>query len=274
MLTSRLSLFTAFAALSSAQTHSVGEEGQSMGPVALLWPPDRIWNAQHDNTSPCGSQAGPSNRTNYPLSHGTVVLTVADEAWNIALSLARSDNPTTQSKFNDQLVGNITEVAPGHQCYSIDRHEAISAGTNATIQLEYWSQFEGENNGNNESFFACADITFVETNDFSVKVPCFNVTSNNFNIPTLDASASGSPPSQTSSSANQSASFDQPPGGGGLSTSAKAGIAVGAVLGGLAIMGAVGFSVWQKGKNVEMHYKEAYELRAKALEKPPGSKGP
>lgn len=39
-------------------------------------------------------------------------------------------------------------------------------------------------------------------------------------------------------------------------------------------MGAVGFSVWQKGKNVEMHYKEAYELRAKALEKPPGSKGP
>jgi hypothetical protein len=235
------------------------------------------------------------------------VLTVADEAWNIALSLARSDSesiylecgdssdkhrdPTTQSKFNDQLVGNITEVAPGHQCYSIDRHEAISAGTNATIQLEYWSQFEGENNGNNESFFACADIisttvkkysktrltlsqTFVETNDFSVKVPCFNVTSNNFNIPTLDASASGSPPSQTSSSANQSASFDQPPGGGGLSTSAKAGIAVGAVLGGLAIMGAVGFSVWQKGKNVEMHYKEAYELRAKALEKPPGSKGP
>jgi len=55
-------------------------------------------------------------------------------------------------------VNNITDVDPGHQCYSIDRLEGITAGTNATIQLEYWSEFEGENNDNNQSFFACADI--------------------------------------------------------------------------------------------------------------------
>jgi hypothetical protein len=55
-------------------------------------------------------------------------------------------------------VNNITDVDPWHQCYSIDRLEGITAGTNATIQLEYWSEFEGENNGNNQSFFACADI--------------------------------------------------------------------------------------------------------------------
>ena len=95
-------------------------------------------------------------------------------------------DPTTQSEFNDQVVSNIAEVAPGHQCYSVDRHEGIPAGTNATIQLKYWSDFEGENNGNNQSFFACADIvsvtvkkysktglrlpqTFVEMNDFSVR---------------------------------------------------------------------------------------------------------
>lgn len=24
--------------------------------------------------------------------------------------------------------------------------------------MEYWSDFEGENNGNNQSFYACADI--------------------------------------------------------------------------------------------------------------------
>jgi hypothetical protein len=63
-----------------------------------------------------------------------------------------------QADFDDQVVNNITDVDPGHQCYSIDRLEGITAGTNATIQLEYWSEFEGENNGNNQSFFACADI--------------------------------------------------------------------------------------------------------------------
>lgn len=56
------------------------------------------------------------------------------------------------------MVDNITDIDPGHQCYSIDRLEGIPAGTNATIQLEYWSEYEGENNGRNQSFFACADI--------------------------------------------------------------------------------------------------------------------
>jgi hypothetical protein len=74
---------------------------------------------------------------------------------------------TTQSEFNDQVVRNITEVAPSHQCYSIDRHEGIPAGTNATIQLEDWSDFEGENNGNNQSFFACADIVIITVKKYS-----------------------------------------------------------------------------------------------------------
>jgi hypothetical protein len=92
MRASNLSLLTAFATLSGAQTHGEGEEGSSMGPVAFLWPPDRIWDAQHDNTSPCGSQAGPSNRTIYPLSQGAVALTVADEAWNVAFRMAVSNS--------------------------------------------------------------------------------------------------------------------------------------------------------------------------------------
>lgn len=69
-----------------------------------------------------------------------------------------SEDPTSQADFDDQVVNNVSEVDPGHQCYSIDRLEGIPAGTNATIQLEYWSEFEDENNGNNQSFFACADI--------------------------------------------------------------------------------------------------------------------
>jgi hypothetical protein len=39
-----------------------------MGPAAFLWPPDRTWGAEQDNTPPCGSSAGVTNRTELPLS--------------------------------------------------------------------------------------------------------------------------------------------------------------------------------------------------------------
>jgi hypothetical protein len=39
-----------------------------MGPAAFLWPPDRVWGAAQDNTPPCGSSAGVTNRTEFPLS--------------------------------------------------------------------------------------------------------------------------------------------------------------------------------------------------------------
>lgn len=67
--------------------------------------------------------------------------------------------PTTQSEFSEQIVQNITEVEPGHQCYKIaSLPSTATAGTNATIQLAYWADFEGENGGKNETFYACADI--------------------------------------------------------------------------------------------------------------------
>jgi len=67
-------------------------------------------------------------------------------------------DPTTQADFSDQVVANTTDIDPGHQCYKLDALEDVSAGQNGTIQLEYWAEFEGENNGKNQSFFACADI--------------------------------------------------------------------------------------------------------------------
>ncbi|KAL1611140.1 hypothetical protein SLS59_000781 [Nothophoma quercina] len=177
-------------------------------------------------------------------------------------------NPTSQADFDDQVVNNVSEVDPGHQCYSIDRLEGIPAGTNATIQLEYWSEFEDENNGNNQSFFACADITFVQTIDFSIKVPCFNVTSDDFNAPTPSASSSGSSPSNTGLAGSQSGTPENTSSGSGLSTGAKAGIAVGSIIGGLAILGAIGFLLWRRGKNAGLKGKDAYELRAKDLNTP------
>lgn len=45
----------------------------SMGPAAFMWPADRVWSAAMDNTAPCGSVAGPGNRTGFPLSRFKVV---------------------------------------------------------------------------------------------------------------------------------------------------------------------------------------------------------
>ena len=45
-------------------------------------------------------------------------------------------------------------------CYSVpnDAVAPVSEGSNATIQMEYWSSDEGSSNGKNESFYACADV--------------------------------------------------------------------------------------------------------------------
>lgn len=54
---------------------------------------------------------------------------------------------------------NVTEIEPGHQCYKIDDlPSTVTAGSNATIQLEYWAEYEDENSGKNETFYVCADI--------------------------------------------------------------------------------------------------------------------
>jgi|TARA_R110002003_G_scaffold110_1_gene9231 hypothetical protein len=55
-----------------------------------------------------------------------------------------------------------------------------------------------------------------------------------------------------------------------LSTGAKAGIAVGAIIAGLALVGAIGFLFWRRGKHAGLKGKDEYELRAKNLETPGG----
>lgn len=44
-----------------------------MGPAAFLWPADREWSADADNTAPCGSTNGPGVRTAFPLGMSDTV---------------------------------------------------------------------------------------------------------------------------------------------------------------------------------------------------------
>lgn len=61
------SLLSASQQVIAAEVHGAGAEGSVMGPVAFIWPSDRPWTADADNSGPCGSNVGPPNRTEFPL---------------------------------------------------------------------------------------------------------------------------------------------------------------------------------------------------------------
>lgn len=78
-------------------------------------------------------------------------------------ALTNGEDPTAQSQFSQQIV-SVPEVESGHQCYKVaDILGTVVAGSNATIQLEYWSNMDNELGGRNQSFFACADIVSIAT---------------------------------------------------------------------------------------------------------------
>ncbi|CAK7226916.1 hypothetical protein SBRCBS47491_006390 [Sporothrix bragantina] len=244
--------------------HGDGDEGTIMGPVAFLWPENREWDAGTDNIGPCGSSEGVTDRTLFPLTQGSVALSIADEAYKVAFYMAYDNDPTSQSDFDEQVVNNVTEIAPGHQCYKIDEiPRSVKAGTNATIQLQYWAVYEGENNNQNETFYACADITFVDADDFTGQIPCFNVTASDFDSEgsstttaagttatkasgaTTTAAAGAGQTTAASSSDSSSDSTTSSSKSGGLSGGAKAGIAVGSIAG-AAIIVALGFFIYAR----------------------------
>lgn len=63
----RLSILGAIAAAAAVASAQDDAEYDDMGPAAFMWPPDRVWSAAADNTSPCGSVADAGNRTEFPL---------------------------------------------------------------------------------------------------------------------------------------------------------------------------------------------------------------
>jgi hypothetical protein len=232
----------------------------TMGPAAFMWPPDRVWNAQIDNTSPCGSVASPGNRTNFPLEDGLVSLTAQDDSYSVIMSISFKNgipssplilppsppnltnqyhlplsDPKTQSDFTYTINPvPVPELDPGHTCLRIPSPpETIAPGTNATIQLRYTADFDRPEN---QTFYACADITYVRAAEFNAAdVPCFNATSDQ-DVPAPTATGSptnlpghgdNGPPltSATGTPASQQAD------GGTLSRGAIAGAVVGSVVG-------------------------------------------
>ncbi|KAJ5126080.1 hypothetical protein N7448_005389 [Penicillium atrosanguineum] len=222
--------FSALLALASLCFSNVNaaDDATDMGPAAFLWPSDRLWGAVQDNTAPCGSSAGVTNRTEFPLTNGEVSLVLQDESYNVNLAISYHDNPTSNKDFVTLVSSsNFPELEPGHACYAVPNPPSnITSGANATLQLSYLSTFDTDTNS---TYYACADIKYVPLASFTTNVLCFNVS---------ESTASSSSTSTSTSSSSKSSS-------GGLSGGQIAGIVVGSVAG-AAIIAAGLFLLWSR----------------------------
>lgn len=108
------------------------------------------------------------------------------------------------------------------------------AGANATFQLKYIGDMESDKN---ETYYACADVTYVSASKFTYSIPCFNVTSDEFTAVSTSTAGAGSTATAGSSkgsdskSETDSDSESSSGGGSGLSGGAIAGIVIGSVAG-------------------------------------------
>merc|ERR1712230_117144 len=213
--------FVGIYAASLALADHGDDYAQTMGPVAFMWPPDREWGAAQDN----------------------IALVARDESWSIQVAISYRNNPTSNEDFETVIAAmRIPELDEGHQCYPIPSPPVdIEAGANATFQIKYTSDFDTDKN---ETFYACADITYVSTSQFTYQVPCFNATIDDYSITEPDstpsataagASATASSPSQSSGSSSSH-----------LSGGAIAGIVVGVVVGVTAFLAVALFFCWRR----------------------------
>ncbi|OQV02536.1 hypothetical protein CLAIMM_07722 [Cladophialophora immunda] len=227
-----------------AQEH--GEEYEkTMGPVAFLWPPDREWGAAQDNTAPCGSAASVTNRTEFPLLNGQIALVAQDESWSIQVAISHKNDPTSNDDFEIVIAATrIPELNEGHQCYPLPNPSAdIEALSNATLQIRYTSDFEDDRN---ETYYACADVTYVPTSQFTYQVPCFNATVDDFNLTDSDPDSSSSA-SAAGATATSGVTEGTESSSSGLSGGAIAGIVVGTVVGVAAFLGVI-FLMWRRSQ--------------------------
>ncbi|GAB0135710.1 hypothetical protein EsDP_00004037 [Epichloe bromicola] len=194
----------------------------NMGPAAFMWPPDRVWSAAADNTAPCGSVESVGNRTNFPLTGGKVSLVDQKKASRVTLSISYKDNPGSDHDFATLIEPEkFAELNPGHACVPVkDAPSSVKPGANATLQIKYTAI---DDKPESETFYACADITYVAFSDFKDDIHCMNSKSN---TGSETKTGSGSVTTSASDSSKESSG-----GSGGPSGGAIAGIVAGVAAG-------------------------------------------
>jgi len=154
----------------------------------------------------------------------------------------RSPTPVLDPRSNQDFEvllpsQRIAALDDGHTCVSIPNPPSgIAPGSNATLQIVYISDFD--EGPTNQTFYACADITYVAAADFTTVVPCFNATEE------TGATFNHTKPTSTAEAAANVAAKN-----GGLSSGAIAGIVIGVVAGIMLLLTGAFFLYREKKKN-------------------------
>jgi hypothetical protein len=160
-------------------------------------------------------------------------------------------DPTSDNDF-DLLIDAeaFRELDLGHTCVTLPASpDFVIAGDLATIQVKYIADFDSPNN---QTFYACSDVTMVELEAFNVQVPCFNATEPDdasgeewdyHEENPVDENDDDGEENEEEEGQSESGSTDGGSGGGSkkLSGGAIAGIVVGSVAGVALIAGALLF---------------------------------
>ncbi|EON96005.1 putative gpi-anchored protein [Phaeoacremonium minimum UCRPA7] len=148
----------------------------------------------------------------------------------------RLSDPTSNVDFTTLIEEqSIADLNPGHTCVTIpDAPSRVSAGDNATLQIIYRADWDAPHN---QTFYACADITYIAAADFTTKIPCFNATEPGED----DIAATASPSASATSTSSPSTEGSNGSSGKGLSGGTIAGIVVGIVVGVALLLGAAFF---------------------------------
>jgi len=267
-------------ALSVASSYAQDDEAEydDFGPAAFMWPEDRVWDAAVDNHAPCGSRAAPRNRTDFPLDNGQVALVAQDESWQIQLGISYSADPMSNDDF-DVIISQeaFKELDPGHTCIPWPKApNSVSEGDLATLQVMYISEFDTPRN---QTFYACADIVWVEPANFDTQVPCFNATSpddedgagedwdyhddvedNDDDDDEESSNGDGDDNSQDSSDSEESNDSGDNKSSGGLSGGAIAGVVIG-VLAGLGLIAAAALLIYRRKQQRLRQLRQANSAR-------------
>lgn len=244
------------------------EDLAHMGPLGLMWPPDRAWSEQKGRTAPCGSADGPGFRTDFPLSGGALSLEQKDEAYDVQVSISFSQDPATNDDFTTLLApSRIPSLDMSHACFNMPTFPSdASSGRNATLQLRYTAEYIDPNHSHrlrrhtaeNQTFYACADVTLVDPAVFTFEIPCFNVTADAHGGSSTEgddghshshdeADDAGTAAGESSEDGTQAQGSSKSSSSSGLSKEAIAGVVIGCVVG-VGMLVSLGFYLYRRDR--------------------------